>query len=79
MVILFLDTQKKYFRGESIFMENTCLLLGCPVVACARIFLHLRNNNVDLDMPVSDNFKRKGDVCSAHTILSLTPCDWAAS
>ena len=52
VVTFFLDTQKNSVRGESISMENTHLILGCPVVAFARRFLDLRDNNADLDMPM---------------------------
>ena len=62
MVTLCLDTQKKYVWGEFISIENTHLLLGCPVVACARRFLHLRDNDADLDMPIRVYFERKGAV-----------------
>ena len=44
VVTLFLDRHKSSVRGESIYMELTCLLFGCPVVARARRFLHLRDN-----------------------------------
>ena len=43
VVTFFLDTQKNSVRGESISIENTYLPLGCPVMACARRFLHLRD------------------------------------
>ena len=75
LVTLFLDTQKKSFRGESISMENTCLLLVCPVAACARRLLHLRNNDNYLDMPICIFFGRKGvvgkSITSTHLVYLL--------
>ena len=60
VVTLFLDTQKNSVCRESISMELTRLLLDCPVVACTHRFLHLRNNNTDLDTPICVYFDRKG-------------------
>ena len=52
VVTLFLDTQKNSVCDESISMENTRLPSGCPVVACARHFLHLRDHDADLNTPM---------------------------
>ena len=52
VVTLFLDTQKNSVRGESISMENTCLPLGYPVMACARRFLHLRGHDAYSNTPM---------------------------
>ena len=75
VVNLFLDTQKNSVGGESISMDNTCLQLGCPVVACARRFLHLRNNDADLNTPMCVYFEHKGEegkyVTSNHLVALL--------
>ena len=75
MVTLSLDTQKHSVRGESVTMELNRLLLGCPMMACAWRFLHLRNNNADLEMPICVYFKRKGavgkSVTSTHVVALL--------
>ena len=36
------------------------MLLGCPVVACTLCFLHLRDNDADLNTPMCIYFQRKG-------------------
>ena len=41
-------------------MGNTCLPLGCTVVACARRFLHLRDHDADLNTLMCVNGERKG-------------------
>ena len=75
VVNLFLDTQKNYFRDESISMENTYLPSGCPVTACARRFLHLRGHDADLNMPMCVYFERKGAewkyVTASHLVALL--------
>ena len=53
-------------------MENTSLILGYPMVACAQRFLHLHDNDADLDMPICVYFERKGDVVN----LSPAPTWW---
>ena len=60
VVILFLDTQKYSIRVNSISMDLTCLLLGCPVVACTCCFLCLHDNGPNLDTPVCVYFEHKG-------------------
>ena len=56
-------------------MDLTCLLLSFPIVACARHFLHLRDNNVDLDIPICVYLERKGavgkSVTSTHLVALL--------
>ena len=78
VVTFFLNTQKNYVRGESISMGNTCLLLGCPVMACARRFLHLRYHGADLNTPMSVYFKRKGaegkSITTSHLVALLRLC-----
>ena len=76
-----LDTQKSSFLVESISMELTCLLLGCPVVACARRFLHLRDNDADLDTTICVYFERKGDAGKSVNITHLVAhlCLWAGN
>ena len=66
-----LDTQKNSVRGESISMKLTRLLLGCPVVACAWRFLHLCDNDADLDTPICVYFERKGAVGKSVTSTHL--------
>ena len=72
---MFLDTQKHSVQGESISMDNTCLPLVCFMVACTRRFLHLRNNDADLDIPMCVYFERKGaegkSVTSTHLLALL--------
>ena len=70
VVTLFLDTQNNSVRGESISMENTCLPSGCPVMACTRRFLQLRDHDAYLNTPVCVFFKRKG--AERNPLLSLT-------
>ena len=55
-VTLYLDTQKNSTRGESITMEATGIPFGCAVGAAAERFLHLRNNDADLDTPICTYF-----------------------
>ena len=62
-VTFFLDTQKNCVRGESSTMEASGLLHGCPVVAAARRFIHLRSHNADPDLPI----------CSYHTSPKSAP------
>ena len=66
---------EKFCPGESISIEQTCLLLGFPVVACARRFLHLCNNDADLDIPICVYFEHKGamgkSVTSTHLLALL--------
>ena len=71
VVTLFLDTQKNSVRGESIFMENTCLPSGCPITACARHFLHLCGHDADLNTPMCVYFERKGAVGKSVTTSHL--------
>ena len=75
VVTLFLDKQKNYVRGESISMDNTRLPLGYPVMACARRFLHLRDHDTDLNMPMCVYFECKraeGEyVTSTHLVARL--------
>ena len=56
-------------------MKLTRLILGFPVVACTCRFLHLRNNNAELDTPICVYFKRKGaagkSVTSTHLVALL--------
>ena len=70
-----LDTQKNSARGESLSMENTCLTLCFPVVACAHHFLHLHNNDADLNTPMCVYFGCKGaegkSVTSIHLVALL--------
>ena len=51
-ITLFLDNQKDCVCGESSTMESTCILHGDPVIACARRYLHLWNNNYPPDTPI---------------------------
>lgn len=51
-VTLFLDTQKNCVRGESSTMEATGIPFGCPVVASAHRYLHLRQHNAPPDIPI---------------------------
>ena len=67
VVDLFLNTQKNSFHGESIIMENNRMLLGRPVVACTRRYLHLHDNEADLGMPICVYFDRKGGVGKSVT------------
>ena len=76
VVTLSLDTQKHYFRGNSISMKNTRLLLGCPVVACARRFLHLCDNDDDLEIPKCVYFEHKGAVGKSVTGTHLVDILW---
>ena len=75
VVTLFLNTQKNSVRGESISMENTCLPSGCPVMACARHFLHLRDHDSDLNTTMCVYFERKGaegkSVTTSHLVALL--------
>ena len=75
VVTLFLDTQKNSVRGKSISMENTCLPSGCPVMAWARRFLHLRGHDADLNTPMCVYFERKGAegkyVTTSHFVALL--------
>ena len=52
MVILYLNTQKESFRGESITMEATVISFGCAVGTAAERFLYLLLHCVDLDNPI---------------------------
>ena len=67
---MFLDTQKNSVQGESISMKNARLPSGCPVVACARCFLHLRDHDADLNTPMCVYFERKGT--EGNMLLVLT-------
>ena len=57
-------------------MENTCLPLGCPVVARACRFLHLHKNDADLNMTMCVYFERKGDVGKEVTSSHLVALLW---
>ena len=52
------------------------LILGYPVVACAQSFLHLHDNDADLDMPICVYFERKGDVVKSVTSTHLVALLW---
>ena len=75
VVTLFLVTQKNSVRGESISMENTCLPLGCPVMSCARRFLHLRGYDAYLNVPMCVYFEPKDaegkSVTTSHLVALL--------
>ena len=75
VVTLFLYTQKNSVCGESISIELTRLLLSCPMVACARSFIHLRNNDADLNTPICVYFESKGaavkSVTSTHLVALI--------
>ena len=73
---LFLDKQKNYVRGESISMDNTRLPLGYLVMACARRFLHLCDNNDDLEIPKCVYFEHKGAVGKSVTGTHLVDILW---
>ena len=71
VVTFFLDTQKNSVWGESISMRNTCLSSGCPIMSCTRRFLHLRDHDADLNMPMCVYFERKGAEGKAVTTSHL--------
>ena len=55
-VTLYLDNQKNGVRGESITMELSGIPFGCAVSAAVERFLHLRENDADLDTPICTYF-----------------------
>ena len=71
-----MDTQKNYVSGESISVDISRLLFGCPVVACTCCFLHLRDNNADLDTPICVYFDRRGAAGKSATSTHLVSHLW---
>ena len=62
-IILFLDTQKNCVCGEFSTMEATGLLHGEPVPACARLYLHIWNNNASPNTPI----------CTYYVLMGAAP------
>ena len=59
-VTLYLDTQKNCVRGESCTMEATGLPHGDPVIAAARLYLHLRLHNAPTNTPICTYYVAPG-------------------
>ena len=70
-VILFLDTQKNSFRGETYTMEATDLEHIKPVLATSRIFLHLCQHNTDPENPICSYFPTTGAATQTVTITNI--------
>ena len=73
-VTLYLDTQKKYFCGDSITMGATIIFFGCAVGGAAERFLHLRLHCVDLDTPLCTYFssgRSEGSLVPSRNVVAI--------
>ena len=60
MITFYINSQKNLVRGESIYMESTCLDFGCPVRAEAEHFFHLCFNGASISTSICTYFPSSG-------------------